>query len=97
MNHSCAVLRTGCPYVPGTYRCCKLAQFLKLQHHAGFDIRQILKLLPNILVQMAKPRNSKVDDALSGATEKVLKQITDLYEVGLSSGQGGSLGLKVGH
>lgn len=41
-----------------------------------------------------KVRTSKVDDALSGATEKVLKQITDLYESGLGSGQG-ALGLKV--
>lgn len=40
-------------------------------------------------------RNGKVDEALSGATEKVLKQIQDLYTEGLEPGSAGSIGLKV--
>lgn len=40
-------------------------------------------------------RSGKVDEVMAGATEKVLKQITELYETGLSGATGGSLGLKV--
>lgn len=45
---------------------------------------------------MAPARRSKTatEEVLSGATERVLKQITDLYEVGLSGGAPGAMGLK---
>jgi hypothetical protein len=36
----------------------------------------------------------KVDEALAGASERVLKQVTDLYEAGLSTGAIGAVGLK---
>ena len=36
----------------------------------------------------------KVDEALAGASERVLKQVTELYERGLSAGAPGAVGLK---
>lgn len=43
-----------------------------------------------------KRQNGKtsVEEVMSGATERVLKQITELYQTGLSGGPG-SMGLKV--
>jgi hypothetical protein len=46
----------------------------------------------------AKRSNGKtaMEEVMSGATERVLKQITELYDSGLGGGPG-SIGLKVGH
>ena len=51
---------------------------------------------PPIMSKKSGRARGGVDDALSaGATERVLKQITELYENGLTS-SAGSMGLKVG-
>lgn len=49
----------------------------------------------NAKVSKRSHGKTATEELLSGATERVLKAITELYESGLNPGTPGSLGLKV--